>query len=160
MFSYFAIGSLPVSIFAQTVTLVTANERLKEEQVDFSQYIQSIFIDSNVAGRLQWFVEFEVDSINQSVAGDTGLTEVEKAKAIQSLVYFLKQLSENLSLQKFDIYDIPDALESYKLTLRALLRHTPYLELVNKLGPRRSQLLANAFWQYNECTELEDIRCL
>ena len=151
------LALLPVSIFAQTVTLVTANERLKEEQVDFSQYIQSIFIDSNVAGRLQWFVEFEVDSINQSVAGDTGLTEVEKAKAIQSLVYFLKQLSENLSLQKFDIYDIPDALESYKLTLRALLRHTPYLELVNKLGPRRSQLLANAFWQYNECTELEDI---
>ncbi|MGB5026925.1 MAG: hypothetical protein WBO38_00375 [Chitinophagaceae bacterium] len=151
------LALLPVSISAQTVTLVTANERLKEEQVDFSQYIQSIFIDSNVSGRLQWFVEFEVDSINQSVAGDTGLTEVEKAKAIQSLVYFLKQLSENLSLQKFDIYDIPDALESYKLTLRALLRHTPYLELVNKLGPRRSQLLANAFWQYNECTELEDI---
>lgn len=93
------LALLPVSIFAQTVTLVTANERLKEEQVNFSQYIQSIFIDSNVAGRLQWFVEFEVDSINQSVAGDTGLTEVEKAKAIQSLVYFLKQLSENLSFK-------------------------------------------------------------
>lgn len=151
------LALLPVSISAQTVTLVTANERLKEEQVDFSQYIQSIFIDSNVSGRLQWFVEFEVDSINQSVVNDTVLSESEKAKAIQSLVYFLKQLSENLSLQKFDIYDIPDALESYKLTLRALLRHTPYLELVNKLGPRRSQLLANAFWQYNECTELEDI---
>jgi len=151
------LALLPVSISAQTVTLVTANERLKEEQVDFSQYIQSIFIDSNVAGRLQWFVEFEVDSINQSVVNDTVLSEPEKAKAIQSLVYFLKQLSENLSLQKFDIYDIPDALESYKLTLRALLRHTPYLELVNKLGPRSSQLLANAFWQYNECTELEDI---
>ncbi len=151
------LALLPVSISAQTVTLVTANERLKEEQVDFSQYIQSIFIDSNVSGRLQWFVEFEVDSINQSVVNDTVLSESEKAKAIQSLVYFLKQLSENLSLQKFDIYDIPDALESYKLTLRALLRHKPYLELVNKLGPRRSQLLANAFWQYNECTELEDI---
>lgn len=151
------LALLPVSISAQTVTLVTANERLKEEQVDFSQYIQSIFIDSNVSGRLQWFVEFEVDSINQSVVNDTVLSESEKAKAIQSIVYFLKQLSENLSLQKFDIYDIPDALESYKLTLRALLRHKPYLELVNKLGPRRSQLLANAFWQYNECTELEDI---
>ena len=151
------LALLPVSIPAQTVTLATAYERLKEEQIDFSQSIQSIFIDSNVAGRLQWFVEFEVDSINQSVVNDTVLSEAEKAKAIQSLVYFLKQLSENLSLQKFDIYDIPDALESYKLTLRALLRHKPYLELVNKLGPRRSQLLANAFWQYNECTELEDI---
>ncbi|MBL0306775.1 MAG: hypothetical protein IPQ25_12315 [Chitinophagaceae bacterium] len=59
--------------------------------------------------RLQWFVEFEVDSINHSVVSDTGLSVVEKAKAIQSLVYFLKELSENLSLQKFDIYDIPDA---------------------------------------------------
>ena len=80
------LALLPVSISAQTVTLVTANERLKEEQVDFSQYIQSIFIDSNVSGRLQWFVEFEVDSINQSVVNDTVLSEPEKAKAIQSLV--------------------------------------------------------------------------
>ncbi len=151
------LALIPVSIPAQTVTLATAYERLKEEQVDFSQYIQSIFIDSNVAGRLQWFVEFEVDSIHHSVVSDTGLSGAEKAKAIQSLVYFLKELSENLSLQKFDIYDIPDALESYKLMLRALLRHTPYLDLINKLGPRRSQLLANAFWQYNECTELEDL---
>jgi len=151
------LALLPVSIPAQTVTLATAYERLKEEQVDFSQYIQSIFIDSNVAGRLQWFVELEVDSIHHAVVSDIGLSGAEKAKAIQSLVYFLKELSENLSLQKFDIYDIPDALESYKLMLRALLRHTPYLDLINKLGPRRSQLLANAFWQYNECTELEDL---
>ena len=142
---------------AQTVTLPEAYDRVHKEQVDFSEYIQSIFIDSNVAGRLQWFVEFEVDSINQAVINDSVLSEEKKAKAIQSLAYFMKELSESLSLQKFDIYDIPDALDSYKLMLKALLRHTPYLELLNNLGPRRSQLLANAFWQYNECAELEDI---
>jgi hypothetical protein len=88
---------------------------------------------------------------------DTILPDTEKTKAIGSLLYFIQELCENLSLQKFDLYDIPDALDSYKLLLKAFLYHLPYEDLLRSPGPRRSQLLAIAFWQFNESRLLKDV---
>ena len=147
----------PLSIIAQFDTPVAATGLLKKEQVNFLQYINSVPIDSNIADRLSRFIGSEADSIHKSVMSDTTLPDTEKAKAIGSLVYFMQELCQNVSLQKFEVYDIPDVLESYKLLLKAFLYHTAYEDALKPFGPRRSQLLAAAFWQYNESGFLKDI---
>ncbi len=146
-----------VSIIAQTDTPASATERLKKEQVSFLEYINPVSIDSNIADRLSRFIGPEVDSIHSSVMTDTVLPDPEKAKAILSLMYFIEELCQNLSVQKLEVYDIPDALESYKLLLKAFLYHTAYEDVLKPLGPRCSQLLAAAFWQFNESGLLKDV---
>ncbi|MGE5107888.1 MAG: hypothetical protein ACM3H8_10110, partial [Sphingobacteriales bacterium] len=134
-----------------------ATELLKEERGSFLKDINNLSIDSDIVSKLSGFIKSEVDSIHLFIMADTMLPDTEKVKAIKSLVYFIKELNTNLSLQKFEVYDIPDALESYQLLLRALIYHTSFVNVLEPLGPRRSQLLAAAFWQYNECGLLEDI---
>lgn len=147
----------PLSGTAQSGTPIAATELLRKEQTDFLHHINPAVVDSNIVARLSRFMGSEVDSIRNTILMDTILTDPEKVKAILSMVYFIQELCQNLSLQKFEIYDIPDALESYKLLLRAFLHHTPYKDVLKPLGPRRSQLLAAAFWQYDESRLLGDI---
>lgn len=143
--------------FAQTDTPAAATERLRKEQVSFLQNINPVSLDSNIVVRLSRFIGSEMDSIHRSVMADTAIPDAEKARAILSMMYFIQELCQNLSLQKFEVYDIPDALESYKRLLNAFLYHAPYTEVLKPLGPRRSQLLAAAFWQYKESGMLSDI---
>ncbi|HEY6064014.1 MAG TPA: hypothetical protein VIV35_10425 [Chitinophagaceae bacterium] len=147
----------PLSITAQPDTPASATERLKKEQVGFLEYLKSVSIDSNIAGRLFRFIGSETDSIQKSVLADTMLPDTEKTKAIGSLMYFIQELCQSLSLQKFDIYDIPGALESYKFLLKAFLYHLPYEDMLKTIGPGRSQLLAAAFWQFRESGLLKDV---
>lgn len=147
----------PLSIIAQPITPASATERLKKEQISFPEYVTSASIDSNIANRLFRFTGSEVDSIHSSVMTNALLPDSEKTKAILSLMYFLQELHRNLSLQKFDVYDIPEVLDSYNLLLNAFLDHTPYEEVLKPLGPKRTQLLANAFWQYSESGLIEDV---
>ena len=143
------------SLAAQTVTPAFASELLKEEQRSFLTYISYLSIDSNVVLRLNKFVGSEADSIRHSIMADTSLADLEKARAIQSMIYFINDISDYLSFQKSE-YDLPEALESYKRLLKALVYHEPFADILAPLGPRRSKLLSNAFWQFGEHSLLED----
>jgi len=147
----------PLSIIAQPLTPASANASLKKEQNNFQSYLTSASIDSNIAKRLSGFIMSEVDSICSSLMTNTLLPDSEKTKAIMSLMYFLQELHKYLSSQKFEVFDIPDVLKSYNILLNAFLDHTPYEEVLKPFGPKRTQLLANAFWQYNESGLIEDI---
>jgi len=147
----------PFSTTAQINNPAKATVILKEEQEYFLRYLNYFTFDSNIISRLSRFIVSEVDSIHRFIISDTELDDGEKVLAIQSMVYFMRELNDYIALEKFEIYDIPDALESYKRILRALLYHIPFDDIFIPLGPSHCQLLASAFWQYKECTLLDDI---
>jgi hypothetical protein len=85
------------------------------------------------------------------------LSAAEEEKAVRSLVYFIKELSMSMEQQRFEMYDIPAALQSYKSILTALLYHKPFAQILTPLEPRCSQLLTASFNQYEEYALLDDI---
>ena len=147
----------PLSLFAQTYTPGEAVQVLKAEQESFLHYLNYISFDSNIISRLNRFIKPEVDSIQHFIINDTVLSDVEKVKAIQSLLNFLRELGDYIVTQRLDIYHIPDAVESFKRILKALLYHRSFFEVLVPMGPQRSQLMAAAFWQYDECAFFDDI---
>ncbi|MDP4262564.1 MAG: hypothetical protein Q8941_08540 [Bacteroidota bacterium] len=149
--------AMPFSILAQPPAFVVAREQLEEEQYSFLGYVNKTSMDPGVTDRLSRFIVPEADSIHRHIMKDGELPDDEKVKATESLVYFMKELNQAISLKKIDVYDIPGVLESYKQVLSALLYHKPYADRLVSLSPGRSRLLAAAFWQYDECTLLEEI---
>jgi len=55
------------------------------------------------------------------------------------------------------MYDIPDAVQSYKNVLKALLQNTSFAEAMTTVAPKRSNLISAAFSQYDEHEVLDDI---
>jgi len=142
---------------AQADNPVMAFKLLREEQEIFLDYIHFIPIDSNIVYRVSVFIESEVDSIRLAINRDTSMTDKERTRAINSITYFIKELCASLAMQKFDAYDIPSAIDSYKELLRSILQRRSYSQLLRPLGPRRCMLLASAFWQYPDYKYLYDI---
>lgn len=155
--SYFIVLLLlfPILIVAQPGT--SEVEFLKQEQAKFQQQLAHFSMDSNIVHRLSRFIKSEVDSIYFAIRSDQNLQTAEKEKAVRSLYFFIKEMGDNLSKQKLDIYDIQGALESYKSILSTLLNHQPVGDMLKTFGSRRSQLLAAAFSQYKEYPLLDDI---
>ena len=130
---------------------------LKEEQEKFLNSLTKISFDPGIMDSLSGYIESETEGIRNIIMSGISLSNPEKERAMKSLVYFLKYLGENVEQQKFKVADIPDALGSYKNLLKALLYHTSIIDVLAPLGPQKTRLLANAFWQYNESGLLNDI---
>src|SRR6266404_5065820 len=123
---YFVLFFLLRSSFlsAQLNTSAAATVMLlKDEQEKFLPHLHKISHDPGIMNNLSGYIESETNGIRSLIMSDISLPDYEKAKAISSLVYFLKYLSKNIDQKKSRIYDIPDALRSYKSLLKALLHH-------------------------------------
>ena len=155
LLSFFSLK--PIQLISQSVTTDVVSAQLNEERNHFLQHLHYITIDPQIVFRLTAFAETEADSIHQSLMNDTLLQDVEKVKAIQSLVYFIRELSERMYLQKAEVYELPVALESYQQLLQLLLRQASFVELVKPLSATITQFLAAAFWHYPQATLLNDI---
>jgi hypothetical protein len=155
---YFLISILllqPFSIAAQNSA--SSAVYFKQEKSKFIEYLKQVSGDTAIVYPLSHLFQLKIDSIQSFIMADGAMTTTEKEKASRSLVYFIKGLSKNISLEKFELYDIPGALESYKKILKALLYHQPFTKELTSLEPRRSQLLAATFMQYREYALLDDI---
>ena len=130
---------------------------LKEERENLTNQLHHTSIDSTIVYGLSRFINLKMDSISVFILFNNALSTEEKEKATRSLVYFIKELRENISKQKFNIYEIPGAFESYKTILSALLYHKSLDDVLMLLGDRRSQLLTQAFSQYKEYPLLDEV---
>jgi len=156
-FLFLLFSLQPFSIMAQVYSPGEAIEILNEEQYRFNHYLNYISFDPNIISRLSRFIDSEADSIHRVIITDTGLTNSEKLKAFHSLVHFISDLADKIAIEKIETYDIPDALESFKRILKALLYHTSVDEIIRPLGPGLCELLASTFREYDECALLYDI---
>src|SRR5882724_10882276 len=127
---------------------------LKEEREELIRQLHHTSIDSAIVHGLSRFINLKVDSIRVFILFNDALPGIEKEKATRSLLYFIKELSEDISKQKLTIYEIPGAFESYKTILSALLYHQPLDDAL--MLYRRNQLLVEAFSQYKEYSLLDD----
>jgi hypothetical protein len=142
---------------ALPVSAVSAVLLLKEEQDKLFRQLNYLSVDSVIVYELSGFIKSETDSIYSFIISDNGLPIPEKEKAFRSLCYFMQELGKNIAQQQSEMYDIPDALESYNRILMALLYHKPFADVLKPLGRRRCQMLASAFSQYKEYFLLNDI---
>ncbi|MFZ9387993.1 MAG: hypothetical protein ACO25B_08935 [Chitinophagaceae bacterium] len=134
-----------------------ASRQLMDERMSVYDYLRTVPIDSNIKNRIYTFLGSETDSITEAVMAIRGMRPKDRARALNTVTYFLKELSDNLTLQKFEIYDIPSSIDTYKAVLWAIIRGEPYLEYLRPIGRRRSALMAATFWQYPDYDYLNDM---
>lgn len=156
-FLFLLCSYCPFSVVAQANTPAAATEHLRDEQGSFLWYINYFSSDSNILYSLPFFVEHEMDSIHRFIMTDSVLGQDEKIKAIETQVYFMMELSRYASYGRAELYNVPAELDAYKRLLKALLSHESYRDMLAPVDPRLCQMLANTFWQYDECGLLEDI---
>ncbi|MES1217564.1 MAG: hypothetical protein ABUT20_18790, partial [Bacteroidota bacterium] len=148
-------------LLLQTTLIVAQPDKsvaiLKEEQANLIKQLHHSSIDSAIVSRLSGLIDLKMDSISVFISFNNALPIDEKEKATRSLLYFTKELRDNISKQKLNIYEIPAAFESYKTILSALLYHKPFDDALAKAGIRYSQLLTEAFSQYKEYSLLNDV---
>src|SRR5258706_5257111 len=130
---------------------------LREEQDNLITQLHHTSIDSTIVDGLSRVINLKIDSIRVFISFNDALSFEEKGKATRSLVYFIKDLKENISRGTFNIYEIPGAFDSYKTILSALLYHRSFDDALILPGARRTQLLAITFSQYKEFPLLDDI---
>jgi hypothetical protein len=136
----------PFHVFAQIT--VPGDSLLKKEQQRLVSYLKEVSSDSATVDAMTSYMDTEIKQVCQFIAADGTLSTLEKEKAIRSLVFFLQELSRNIESQRSDLYDIPNALQSYKSTLTAVLHQKPLNMQFLATSPRRSQLMAASFSQY------------
>ncbi len=157
------ILTVSISLFiseahAQQVNLKKAEEYVRIEKDALRYAVNSHpTLDSNLVKRLNRFIDVEVDSIRRRLVTARKLPQDDKVKGVRSLEYVMKNIKERLNVNKLDLYEIPNALESYKKVLHSLMFNQDYLAEVKPLGEQSTRLIANTFWQCKECNMLDDL---
>lgn len=136
---------------------VSAFGGFKSEQKKFVQQVKSVSLDSSIVYPIARYVDSEISNIYRSVTKDRKLSVKQKDRGIKSMVFFMTDLGRKLQQQKFEVYDVPAALESYKNILSALNKKESLAPLLSPLDPREIQLMTVAFGQYDEYNYLEDV---
>ena len=154
-FSFFVLLLLVQPILG--VAQSSATKVLKEEQGKFFRELNRISIDSAIINQLSRSVKLQVDSIPIMISAVPFLTAGEREKAIRSLGYFMNEIGKNVAQKRTEIYDIPGAVQSYKNILKALLYRQSIANVLIDMPPRRSQVLAATFSQYQEHSLLDDM---
>lgn len=142
------------SLKAQTGSI--SSRTLRDEKEKFIRHLKNVSVDTSINYALTRFMQSETDKIYTFIS-NAGLPVADKEKAVWSLVYFIQHLDKNIDQGKFEIYDIPDAVQTYKDILKALVNKTSLADAMTKMAPKRSNLISAAFSQYDEHSLLDDI---
>ena len=139
---------------AQTSSM--ASKTLREEKEKFIRHLKGVSVDTSINYPLTRFMQNETDRIYTFIA-NSSVPASDKEKATWSLVYFIQNLEKSLSQERFDIYDLPQAVQSYKNVLTALMHNSSFTEAMASVSARRTNLIAAAFNQYDQHSLLDDI---
>lgn len=147
---------------AQTNTsdIKGARQMVDEEQKVFRDFLMTASMNANIKKGLQRFAVNDVNSLQNNLQFLATAARDKRIKGIRSLTYFMKELQEQLKEDKINQVDIPELLKKYKQTLNDLLGRKSS-EAVDKnfknLNWRSCQVLANAFWEFDEKKQMTDL---
>ena len=142
----------PFTVVAQS----SATKVFREEEGKFFHQLNSISMDSAIVRQLSRSVKPEVDNIYSYIISDAKLPANDKDKAILSLGYFLNELGKNIRQERSELYDVLNAVRSYKDILKAVINKGSLEDELTTLPSRRTQVLATTFAQYKEHSLLDD----
>jgi hypothetical protein len=109
---------------------------------------------------LQKFAVNDVNSIQNNLQFLATASRDKRIKGIRSLSYFMKELQQQLKEKKLNQPDISLIIKKYKQTLTDLLSKKtddPIEKNFRDLDWRGCQVLANAFWEFEEAKQMTDI---
>lgn len=147
---------LACSCLLEAQTTSVASKKLRVEKESFIRHLKAASVDTSISYPLTRIMQAETDNIYTFIS-TAGLSAENREKAIWSLVYFIQHLDKDVTQKKFDMYDIPEAVQSYKNVLKALTQNTSFADAMSKVAPRRTSLIAAAFSQYEEHSLLDDM---
>ena len=153
---------LCVNIFAQSYStdVKAAQKMVNEEQKSFRDFLMTTSVNANIKSNLQKFAINDVNSLQNNLQFLATAPRDKRIKGIRCLSYFMKELHQQLNEKKINQFDIPEILKKYKQTLNDLLSRRNGDE-VNRnfagLNWISCQLLANAFWEFEEKKQMADI---
>jgi hypothetical protein len=137
-------------VIAQPITnnYTYSYDLLQIEQTNFVQMIDTVRIDDAIKWQLLAFATQKTDSLKISIDQHSKLNDDDKCRAFNSINYFLKSIRGKVVSKRFEVYDIPDALEKYPKILQCIILQDSIDTYVKDLGARRTQLMADAFKEY------------
>ena len=153
---FFISFLLGCPFLSKAQTSSVASKKLREEKESLIRHLKGASVDTSISYPLTRFMLNETDKIYTFIS-TSGLSAEEREKAVWSLVYFIQHLDKNVVQQRFDMYDIPDAVQSYKNVLKALMQNTSFADAMSAVAPRRTNLISAAFSQYDEHSLLDDM---
>ncbi len=133
-----------------------ALKEVSEEQALFKHMLSTYTIDQNISEALQKFIDKDINKIQVNIRKMNGKND-EKAKAIKTIGYFLKDLRLNLVDGKLNLYKIPKLLESFTRLVPLVVENKSIDNQTHLLDWKSTQVLANAFFQYEAGKKLDDL---
>ncbi len=131
-----------------------------DEQKVFRDFLMTASINANIKKSLQKFSVNDVNSLRNNLQFLATASRDRRIKGIRSLSYFMKELQQQLKEEKINQLDIPEILKKYKQTLIDLLNRKSGDAIEKNFKDfnwRNCQLLANAFWEFEEKKQMADI---
>jgi len=150
------------SVCAQTSTddVKNAQQMVDAEQKLFRDFLNMASINAATRKDLQKFAVNDVNSIQNNLQFLATASRDKRIKGIRSLSYFMKELQQQLKEKKLNQSDISVIVKKYKQTLTDLLSKKtddPVERNFRDLDWRGCQLLANAFWEFEEAKQMADM---
>ena len=130
---------------------------LREEKKKITNLLTANSVDQAITKPLSEFVSKFTDEVYQSITTNATLTNPDKEKAVRSLVYFLTQIGEDITIRPSEIYDIASAFETYKKIINNIYQQKSIENDLSEPGAVVTQLMAIAFRDYDEHQLIEDI---
>ena len=130
---------------------------VQDEQKEFRQFLAQQTIDENIRNVLDKFNNSDVNNLQVNIRKMNELDQREKMKAIRCIGYFLKELRIQIQKDQLNIYKVPVLLGAFKEMLPAFVTKNKIDRYLDNLDWRSTQVLANAFWQFDSKKNIEDI---
>ncbi|TMI91870.1 MAG: hypothetical protein E6H06_15640 [Bacteroidetes bacterium] len=156
------ISFLDFAGIAQSSTndIKAARQLVDDEQKVFRDFLMTAPLNANIKKGMQKFAINDVNSLQNNLQFLATAPRDKRIKGIRSLSYFMKEIQEQLKEDKINQLDLPEIVKKYKQTLNDLLSRKSD-EAVDRnfkyLNWRSCQLLANAFWEFEEKQQMADI---
>jgi len=146
-----------VEIESDENEIKAAQQLVDTEQKNFKDFLNGLAIDKSIKKEIQKFTNNEIDKIQNNLAHLATVPVSKRAKGIRSISYFLKELKTRMEETDFNAFKIPEIIRKYKNALTAIMNNEPLEKQFKGIGWRSSQMLANAFWQFDEKKVMADI---
>ena len=156
LFVYCALTFGLIPYVASQSSVPDASSKLRSEQIIF-QNLNTRQVDSLVMRQLNHFVRIQADSLKNWIINDKSLDNEAKSNGIFSIAAFIQGMGETFRKEKTDVYDLPLSIPAFNSLLVAVLKKQGYDEILKPLTAQRTQLLANAFFKFEEFSRLRDL---
>lgn len=157
LFACFSLLLLPAIGQDSAELIRQANMRIDDYQKRFARDLSPLKMDRGIKNILKRFYTVETDSIQQVIEGETESPYRERLLALNAHGAFLDAFRYAVSTNAFEVYHVRDMCEKFDLIFDRIRHYQPYDDIIEKMGPQKTKLVATAFKDYPQGPILRDI---